>query len=211
MSLFPLSEQKVKHENASRNRKSSTRKYTAMQTLSATPSFRKRPRPLARCKGSQGKQTPAGAERVVADGFLNHRFLPVYDTSAELPDEEKVEPVYLKAVGNLTAYYKIDLMEVRDYPYPYNILLSNWDISRHIKTKGRYREIRIEETEDRKINLSVTETLNTGSTLFYIPLLPLFKSLHLDGNRCAPLLLSVCVYLSEKAGVCNLKEVKNIA
>ena len=177
-----------------------------MQTLSATPAFRKRPRPHTRCKGSQDKQTPASAAGVIADGFLNHRFLPVYDTSDEVPQKEKVEPVYLKAVRNLTAYYKIDIMDVRDYPYPYNILLSNWDISRQIKTEGRYREIRIEETEDRKINLSVTESLNTGSTLFYIPLVPLFKSLHLDGNRCATLLLPVCVYLYKKAGVCHYKE-----
>jgi hypothetical protein len=177
-----------------------------MQTLSATPAFRKRPRPLTRCKGGQDKQTPAGAERFAADGFLKHRFLPVYETSEELPQKEKVEPVYLKAVRNLTAYYKINAIDVRDYPYPYNILLSNWDISRQIETKGRYREIRIEETEDRKINLSVTESLNTGSTLYYIPLVPVFKALHLDGNRCAPLLLSVCVYLYRQAGVCHFKE-----
>ncbi len=177
-----------------------------MQTLSATPAFRKRPRPHTRCKGSQDKQTPAGAERFVADGFLKLRFLPVYETSGELPQKEKVEPVYLKAVRNLTAYYKIDAIDVRDYPYPYNILLSNWDISRQIKTKGRYREIRIEETDDRKINLSVTESVNTGNTLFYIPLVPLFKALQSGENPCALLLLSVCVYLFRKAGVCHYEE-----
>jgi len=177
-----------------------------MQTLSATHAFRKRPRPLAGCQGSQDKQTPACAAGIVADGFLKHRFLPVYETSGELPKKEKVEPVYLKAVRNLTAYYKIDTIDLCAYPYPYNILLSNWDISRQIKTKGRYREIRIEETEDRKINLSVAESLNTGSTLYYIPLASLFKALQSGENLCALLLLSVCVYLFRKAGVCHYKE-----
>jgi len=177
-----------------------------MQTLSATPAFRKRPRTHIRCTGGQDEQTQAGTARFITDGFLKHRFLPVYETSSEVPQKEKVEPVYLKAVRNLTAYYKINAIDVRNYPYPYNILLSNWDISRQIKTKGRYREIRIEEMEDRRINLSVTESLKTGSDLFYIPLVPVFKALHLNGNRCAPLLLSVCVYLYRKAGVCHYKD-----
>jgi len=177
-----------------------------MQTLPATQTIRKRPRPLTRCKGSQGKQTPPGTAGFIADGFLKHRFLPMYETTSELPAKGKVEPVYLKAVKNLTAYYNIDVINVRDYPYPYNILLSNWDISRQIKTKGRYREIRTVDTDANNIEVAVTETVNTGNTLFYIPLVPLFKALHVGGNPCAPLLLSVCVYLYTKAGVCHYKD-----
>jgi len=130
----------------------------------------------------------------------------LYEMTGELPKKEKVEPVYLKAVKNLTAYYKVDIIDVHNYPYPYNILLSNWDISRQIKMKGRYREIRIEETENLTIQLSVTESINTGNTLFFIPLVPLFKSLQNGSNPCASLLLSVCVYLFRKAGVCHYKE-----
>jgi hypothetical protein len=177
-----------------------------MQTLSATQALRKRPRPLTRCKGSQDKQTPACTPRFIADGFLKHRFLPVYETTSELPAKDKVEPAYLKAVKNLTAYYKIETIYATKYPYPYNILLSNWDISRQIKTKGRYREIQMVETDVNEIEVSVTETVNTGNTLFYIPLVQLFKALHVDGNPCAPLLLSVCVYLYTKAGVCHYKD-----
>ncbi len=137
-----------------------------MQTLPATQTILKRPRPLARCQGSQDKQTPACTARFIADGFLKHRFLPLYETSGELPAKQKIEPVYLKAVKNLTAYYNIDAIDVRNYPYPYNILLSNWDISRQLKIKGRYREIRTVETDATNIEVAVTETVNTGNTLF---------------------------------------------
>lgn len=177
-----------------------------MQILSATRPVRKRPRPLARCKGGQDKQTPACTAGVIADGFLKHRFLPVYEISADLPEQQKVEAVYLKSVKHLTAYYKIETIDMHEYPYPYNVLLSHWDISRKMKTKGRYREIRITETDDLTIQLSVTESVNTGNTLFYIPLVPLFKSLQRENNSCALFLMGVCVYLYRKAGVCHYKD-----
>lgn len=106
----------------------------------------------------------------------------------------------------MAAYYKIETIDVAKHPYPYNILLSNWDISRQIQTKGRFREICIEETGARSIQVSVTESINTGNDLFFIPLVPLFKALHLDGNPCVRLLLPVCVYLYKIAGVCHYKE-----
>ncbi|MFI5160521.1 MAG: hypothetical protein ACHQHN_04550 [Sphingobacteriales bacterium] len=177
-----------------------------MQTISANLKLRQRPRPLTRCKGSQVEQTITRTPGILADGFLRHCFLPLYEPGAYIPERDKVEAVYLKAVKNISAYYQIDLMELRQVSYPHNILLGNRDIWGKVRIKGRYRELRIEENEELKIEVTVTETLNTGSTLYYIPLLPLYKALQIDGNTCAKLLLGVCVYLYRKAGVCHYKD-----
>ena len=62
-----------------------------MQTLSAIKPIRKRPRPTARCKGSQDKQTSPCATGIIANGFLRHHFLPVFEPSPYLPEQSKVE------------------------------------------------------------------------------------------------------------------------
>jgi len=177
-----------------------------MQTLSATQLLRKRPRPITRCKGSQDKQTAPCTTGIIADGFLRHNFLPVYEPSPYLPDRKKVEQVYLKSIKNISAHYNIGPIDVSGFSYPYNILLANRDISRKMKVKGRYRELRIEENDDLEIQVSVNESVSTGSTLYYIPLLSLYKSLQEGVNPCAPILLGICVYLYRKAGVCHYKD-----
>lgn len=177
-----------------------------MQTLSATQLLRKRPRPFTRCKGSQDKQTAPRTTGIIANGFLRHSFLPLYEPSPRQPEKAKAEAVYLCSLRNISAYYNVKPMDVSRFSYPYNILLATRDICRKIKTKGRYRELRIEETDDLEIEVSITESVNTGSTLYYIPVIPLYHVLQAGENPCAPILMGICVYLYRKAGVCHYKD-----
>jgi hypothetical protein len=177
-----------------------------MQTLPATRLLRQRPRPAARCQGSQVEQATPCTTGTVTYGFLRHQFLPKYKASSELPKRGIIETTYFKSVKRLTAYYDIGVIDVTSYPYPYNVLLSNWDISRKLHAKGRYRQLQLMQTDEQKIQLSVKETINTGSDLYYIPLAPLFKSLQDENNQWANLLLGVCVYLYRKAGVCHYRD-----
>lgn len=177
-----------------------------MQTLSATRLLRQRPRPATRCKGSQVEQASPCTAGTLANGFLRHQFLPKCEVSRELPKANAIEAVYFKSVKRLEAYYKINTIDVSAYAYPYNVVLSNWDISKKLRLKGRYRELQIIEADDRTIQLSVKETINTGNDLFYIPVAPLFKCLQDENDTCAKLLLGVCVYLYRKAGVCHYRD-----
>lgn len=177
-----------------------------MQTLSATRPLHQRPRPATRCKGSQVEQASPCTAGIVANGFLRNQFLPKYEASTELPKRELIEATYFKSIKRLTSYYDIATIDVSLYSYPYNLLLSKWDISRKIRIKPRYRELKIEEADDLKITLSVKETINTGSDLYYIPLAPLYKQLQEDNKLWPKLLLGVCVYLHRKAGVCHYRD-----
>ncbi|MFA6248721.1 MAG: hypothetical protein WC615_17395 [Mucilaginibacter sp.] len=117
-----------------------------------------------------------------------------------------METAYLKSSENLMDYYGIQTIDVSPFAYPYNILLSQWDVSRKLRLKSRYRELQLHETEEQNVELSIKETINTGSTLYYIPLAPLYKALQDEENECAKLLLGVCVYLHRKAGVCHYRD-----
>lgn len=180
-------------------------KRKAMQTLSANRTIRQRPRQASRCKGSKVEQTSLRSAGTFADGFLRHIFLPKYTPCAKVPKQEFVEEVYLQSAKHLCEFYGVEAIDINDFSYPYNILLSDWHIGRQIRTRGRYREMRLEETSENQIHLSVRETINTGRTLYYIPLAPLYKHLHTNTNSCVKLLLGVCVYLHMKAGVCHYK------
>jgi hypothetical protein len=177
-----------------------------MQTLPATRLFCQRPRPATRCKGSQVEQASPCTAGTIVNGFLRHQFLPKCEVSKELPKANAIETVYFKSVKRLAAYYKIKTIDVSAYAYPYNIVLSNWDISKKLRLKGRYRELQIIEADEYTIQLSVKETINTGNDLFYIPIAPLFKCLQDENDACAKLLLGVCVYLYRKAGVCHYRD-----
>jgi hypothetical protein len=57
-----------------------------MQTLSAITGVQQGPRPLTRCEGGPPEQIPVSPCGFTADGFLSHRFLPLYEPAAELPE-----------------------------------------------------------------------------------------------------------------------------
>lgn len=177
-----------------------------MQTLSANRPLHQRPLPASRCKGSQVEQTTACTTGTVANGFLRNQFLPKYEVSNELPKREKVEAIYFKSFKRLTKFYDITTINVSHFPYPHNVLLSQWDATRKMRTKGRFRELVVEEKNDNDITVSVKETLTTGYDLYYIPLASLYKCLEHEADEWVKLLLGVCVYLYRKAGVCHYRD-----
>jgi len=177
-----------------------------MQTLSANRTLHQRPRPATRCKGSQVEQATACTTGTVADGFLRNQFLPKYAVSNELPKREIVEAIYFKSFKILSNFYGMTTINVSQFAYPYNVLLSQWDASRKMRIKGRFRELVVEENDDNDITVSVKETLNTGFDLYYIPLAPLYKCLEDGADEWVKLLLGVCVYLYRKAGVCHYRD-----
>jgi hypothetical protein len=154
-----------------------------METLSADRPICEQPRQAARCPGSAGKQTGFSSAGNVAHGFLSHRFLPLCEPSAILPEAKNVEGGFFKSLGHLAE------------------LMAHFDAGRKIKVGGRYRDVMIMEQDESRVELIVSETLNIGNTIFYIPVIPLYHWHSKRKNRkTAELLLSVCTYLFQ-AGV----------
>ncbi len=103
---------------------------------------------------------------------------------------------FYQSLSQLTEHYGIYPMETKDFEYPYNIVLSIWDIKKQLNDKiEHWDHIRLVERGE-KTYLTSKERYNTNATLYYIPIIPLYKILK-DKNRkkTAQLLLSVCSYL----------------
>jgi hypothetical protein len=173
-----------------------------MQTLSAITSVQQGLGPVTRCEGSQPEQTPVSPCGFTADGFLNHCFLPLYEQAAELSAIKEVEKGVFHSLSILAKQYDIQVMDVRDKPYPYNILLTYWNTEQQVCKGKSHTELFIISDDTDKVKLATKEYAATGHTLYYIPVLPLYRLLKSGKDKLsAELLLSVCAYLYHITGV----------
>jgi len=178
-----------------------------METLSATQYVQQRPQSPARCKGSIPKQTPVGTAGFTADGFLNHRFLPLYQPGSSLPEQAATETKLFASLSRLEKVYPFTLMDVSDKPYPYNVLLAHWDAERQIDRVNRDTELFVINDGQDDYKFAARETLDTDMHLYYIPLVPLHRLIAGGRDRrSAELLLSVCAYLYHVAGIPHYRD-----
>jgi len=133
--------------------------------------------------------------------------MPLCAAGQHLPPETKVVGDFDKSLRYLAKYYGFTPLDVSAYGYPANVLLAHWDAIKHVRTAGRRSDLQIAEKPDGTVCLHLTETIDTGSTLYYIPLIPLYRfGLCKSHRRTADLLLSVCAYLFQQAGVPHYRD-----
>src|ERR1700743_3136855 len=169
---------------------------TTSKTTSADRRLRSQPRPSARSTGSRQEQTKVSATGTIADGFLRYSFLPIYAPSAQLPKRSTVEQNILQSIHDTQAFYGTEIIDLKQYGYPYNVLLGLWDLDRKLRKKGRYREIQVIQGDDDEVALTVKETLNMNNTLFYVPVKPLYTLYQSQQySSCADLLTAIFSYL----------------
>ncbi|CAD0002299.1 hypothetical protein [Flavobacterium salmonis] len=158
-----------------------------------------------RCKRGGQRQTEICTDSHATNGILKCSFLPKLKTAPFVQackETAKLERDFYKSLSQLAEHYSIELMQTQLYGYPYNIALAMRDIETKLKrTHTNWDSLRLVQDSNKTFLVS-EERYNTGTTLYYIPIVPLFKMLH-DPNRkkTAQLLLSVCSYLYHIADI----------
>src|SRR5690606_20722961 len=101
-----------------------------------------------------------------------------------------------KSLSQLTEHYKIASIQTTQFEYPYNMALALWDLEEKLKQRVlNWAEIRLVQDSKRTYFIS-EEKYSTGTTLYYIPIEPLYQMLNdPKRKRKAQLLISVCSYL----------------
>src|SRR5690606_19653280 len=115
---------------------------------------------------------------------------------------DKMERDFYQSLSKLAEHYNIEPEQTKQFVYPYNMALAMADVEEKLKSKVLdWEEIRLVQNTKKTYFVS-EERYNTGATLFYIPVSPLFRLLH-DKKRKnnAHLLLSVCAYLYHIADI----------
>ncbi|WP_026713763.1 hypothetical protein [Flavobacterium daejeonense] len=151
------------------------------------------------CKRNSQGQTAVCTNSDFADGFLRTSFLPVLaETKMTQPCKKdiKMERDFYQSLSQLAEHYQIKPTQTQIYNYPYNIALALWDTKKQLKSKIRdWEEIKLIQ-DNRKTFFTSEERYNTNATLYYIPIVPLYRLLkNRKRKHNAQLLLSVCCYL----------------
>ena len=151
------------------------------------------------------RQTKVSACGNATDGFLNVSFLPRLQQSKTLQaveDISKTESDFYASLDSLAEHYHIVPMPTRHFEYPYNMALAVWDLEEKLKKSvGNFSELRLLQ-DNHKTYLLSEEKYSTGTTLYYIPIEPIYQMLKAPKyKKNAQLLLSVCSYLYHIADV----------
>ncbi|MDN3692303.1 hypothetical protein QWZ06_08510 [Chryseobacterium tructae] len=156
-------------------------------------------------KRNQKGQTAVRTESYVANGFLKTSFLQRLEETETVQacrDNAKMERDFYTSLSQLAEHYGITPKPTQSLGYPYNIALALKDAEEQLKQKVKdWEEIRLVQ-DSKKTFFTTEERYSTGSTLYYIPVLPLYRWLK-DPKRkhTAQLLLSVCSYLYHLADI----------
>ncbi|AWM13317.1 hypothetical protein EIB75_12525 [Epilithonimonas vandammei] len=150
-----------------------------------------------RRRPSTKRQTEIRTDSNATNGFLKCTFLPKLKTAQSVQACKKSERDFYQSLSKLAEHYSIEPMPTQqDYGYPYNMVLAMWDMDTKMKRSLRNWDGFKLILDSKKTFLTSEERYDTGTTLFYIPIVPLFEMLH-DKQRkhTAHLLTSVCSYL----------------
>ncbi|WP_312766810.1 hypothetical protein [Epilithonimonas sp.] len=157
--------------------------------------------------GNTERPTEIRSDLSTSNAFLRICFMPRLKESEIIAKQSKrrsakTERDFYKSLSLLVKHYDIIPMPTKHFNYPYNISLALRDIEKQLKTKTEnWQSLRLIE-KGSETYFAIEERCNTGATLFYIPVVPLYQLLHNKAYRkSASLLLSVCTYLNRNADV----------
>ena len=168
-----------------------------------------------RCIGNPKRPTPIRSDKTASNGFLKTTFLPKFkenDFQKSISKEDnlieiqrkksKTERDFYKSLSQLTGHYRLNPMPTENFVFPYNIALSVWNIKKQLKESNEnWDNIQLIQNENRTYFIS-EERCKTGTNLFYIPIIPLYRMLkNKEKKKSAQLLLSVCSYLYRNANI----------
>lgn len=157
----------------------------------------------------QGKRQCRHQERKTKDrpsipngyGFLRHRFLPMTGNGHEdLRDWRKVQKDFFTSIGYFCDLYGFSQTDVKHRIYPDNIRCAYQQVAAQL---ARVRpDLQLVILQEEHTIVATVKPINTGITLYYIPVRPIWE-LTQDNKRqqLANLLLSVYAYLYQVAVV----------
>lgn len=174
-----------------------------MATASTIQKICRTARPLTRCAGNKGKPFAKRTPATHRNGFLKHRFLPIWD--GDNKGWQQLEREFFSSLSTLCSLYKWQIPDVSAYPFPQNV----WQAYTEIELKSREMNCNclIVADEDHRATLVVTKQYCTNYTLYYIPVKPLWRLLsNATGQSLALAFVQVFKYLNRVSGVAWCEE-----
>lgn len=171
-----------------------------METASKHRAIRNGTGQAARCGSGKKGQATVSPPPDGGHGFLNHRFEPLRGEDT-LPYSRKGEALLLSSFSHLAALYGFEPMDVSGMVFPQNIAALYGQATKALAEKDKQVELLLVE-EEHRIRLATVKEASTGTTLFYLPVYPLWKCRRdCKRKQVTDLLLSVFAYLHQIVGI----------
>jgi hypothetical protein len=123
-------------------------------------------RPAARCRRGTAQPRKERTNRFNGNGFLNHRFLPVW---AYEGNRKKMAREYSNSLANLCGYYNLAMPDTISLPFPQNIYKSWQAVSAQISGIDKNYHCTIVADKRKRAVLSVVKTFDLKGGLYYLP------------------------------------------
>ena len=155
---------------------------------------------------NQKGQKESRSDRYVADGFLKSAcFLPRMEeteTIQSFRNNAKMGRDFYTSLSTLAEHYRIQPVQPQSMSFPLNISQILKDVEEQLQSRVKgWEEIKLVQ-DCEKIYFTSQERYDTNTTLYYIPVIPLYRFLNQPTRRqTAMLLLSVYSYLYNIAGI----------
>ncbi|WP_426330060.1 hypothetical protein [Pedobacter sp. R-06] len=180
--------------------------YTKFAAVEAAPYARPLHGKLElRARSTRDKEQPEKpcTDGLNGNGFLNHRFLPLVEGyPEEIKTHAEVEREFFLSASHLCSLYRIRLDGCPDWPYPKNIGMAIEEIGEKIAVDDKDIKVIVVVGDDHSACLATVKTFDTKSTLYYLPVEPLYRLLKNDKEKStAELLLSVVAYFYQIGGI----------
>lgn len=136
-----------------------------------------------------------------ANGFLKTTFLPkmeVMKTMQSAATVDKIQTDFYYSLSEIVKHYNgLEPLDTKTFGYPYNIALSVWEVKNYLKCHVRdWNSLKLVQDDKEKTFFISREQYNTGTSLYYVPVIPLYKMLKdRQTKKVATLLLSAFSYL----------------
>lgn len=178
-----------------------------MATASKFRTTGRPPRQVARQRRDKEKETQVRTPEFNGYGFLKTGFQPLTDTiHKELKCTCRIEGAFFNSLSNLAALYSFQQLGVKDKVFPYNILLAYRHAVEQVKKSNSALQLIIIQDKEHTACLATVKQMDTGATLYYVPVRPLYELLQdRKKKKSAELLLSVYTYLYQVAGIPNYR------
>ena len=175
---------------------------TATQTKTTAPTLgriRRVDKTPQRCRGNQKRPKEVSSCSDASNAFLKCLFLPKLkenETVQACRESKRLERDFYQSLSNLAEHYHLDPKPTRQFEYPYNLALAVHNLQQQLKNKTRdWEEIQLIKDKG-KVYFTSEERYNTGATLYYIPVQPLYRLSKIKNRKKTfDLLISVYSYL----------------
>ncbi len=184
------------------NKLSTDRKITEKTNRTATSSavgiFRAVDAEAERWRANFKGHTEIRSACDVTNAFLKMQFYPRLQETEVVQDCDslKMEREFKKSLSIINKKFSLSVVACKNIPFPYNIAESMSQLKEQLKEAvPDWREIRLIHHNNSTF-FAMEERYDTGMSLYYIPVIPLYNFLYQRGtSRIGKLLLSVYAYI----------------